>query len=94
MPLSVRAALTPPICADDGIGRQVGFKNRCREACGFESRSAHHVGRSLLHSVSAVCVGAAKTAYPQAPSSFSPSNHASMGTPKCVLSSVGRAADF
>ena len=41
MPLSVRAALTPPKCADDGIGRQVGLKNRRRKACGFESHSAH-----------------------------------------------------
>ena len=40
-----------------------------------------HVGRSLLHSVSAVSVRAAKTAYPQAPSSFSPTKHASMGSP-------------
>ena len=41
MPLSVRAALTPPTCADDGTGRQVGLKNRRRKACGFESHSAH-----------------------------------------------------
>ena len=41
----------------------------------------HHVGRSLLHSASAVSVRAAKAPYPQAPSSFSPSKHASMGPP-------------
>ncbi|MBQ6431646.1 MAG: hypothetical protein IJJ99_07220 [Oscillospiraceae bacterium] len=37
-----------------------------------ESGQRHHVGRRLLHSVSAVSVSAAKTPYPQPPSSFSP----------------------
>ena len=39
---------------------------------GFDSPQLHHVGRSLLHSASAVSVRAAKAPYPQAPSSFSP----------------------
>ena len=49
MPLGVRVALTPPTCnpvashkcADDGIGRLAGLKNRRRKACGFDPRSAH-----------------------------------------------------
>ena len=33
----------PPctICAGAGTGIRVGFKNRCRKACGFDPRSAH-----------------------------------------------------
>ena len=65
--------------------RSDGSLSSCK--CGFESRRGHHVGRSLLHSVSAVCVRAAKTPYPQSPSSFSPSNPASMGSPMAAYSS-------
>ncbi len=42
--------------------------------CGFKSHPVYHVGRNRLHSVSAVSVRAAKTAYPPRPSSFSKSN--------------------
>ena len=45
------------------------------------SEQLHHVGRSLLHSASAVSVRAAKAPYLQTPSSFSPSKHTSMGPP-------------
>ena len=37
---------------------------------GFKSRQRHHVRRTQLRSVSAVCVRAAKTAHPLSPSSF------------------------
>ena len=38
--------------------------------CGFDPRHRHHVRRTQLRSVSAVCVRAAKTAHPLSPSSF------------------------
>ena len=43
-------------------------------AAEVESHHRHHVRRTQLRSVSAVCVRAAKTAHPLSPSSFSKSN--------------------
>ena len=61
---------------------------------GFDSRHGRHVRRRLFHSASAVCVRAAKAAYPQPPSSFSPSNHASMGTPYTDVAQLADASEL
>ena len=61
----------PPL-PDNGMspsGKAPDFDSGIRR---FESCHPSHVGRRQLHSVSAVSVRAAKTPYPQPPSSFSP----------------------
>ena len=61
----------------DGIGRHARFRFSCREALGFKSPYPHHVRRTQLRSVSAVCVRAAKTSHTLSPSSFP--NRSSLG---------------
>ena len=61
---------------------------------GFDSRHGCHVRRRLFHSASAVCVRAAKAAYTQPPSSFSPSKPASMGAPIRPLRLIGQDASL
>ncbi len=57
----------------EGTWRHAGGMSQPEVACPagqVESHHRHHVRRTQLHSVSAVCVRAAKTAYPLSPSSF------------------------
>ena len=58
---------TPKIQAQRGI---FGKSNGCRERSEPQSGHRHHVRRTQLRSVSAVCVRAAKTAHPLRPTSF------------------------
>ena len=61
----------------EGAWRHAGGMSQPEVACAaaqVESHHRHHVRRTQLHSVSAVCVRAAKTAHPLSPSSFPKSN--------------------
>ena len=59
---------------DPGIAQLVARVVWDHQVGGSSPSTRTNVRRSLLHSVSAVCVGAAKTPYPQSPSSFSKSD--------------------
>ncbi len=58
---------TPKMQAQRGI---FGKSNGCRERSESQSGHRHHVRRTQLRSVSAVCLRAAKTAHPLRPSSI------------------------